>query len=261
MQIFIARNNERHGPYSLDDIQAYLASGHLNDNDLAWHQGIQDWIPVNQIPGIKLPQNRTPPPPPQITPTKQNTSFAKKPVPAFQKAVLGTFAVMLIGGAILSSFEKPEEQKAPPATISPRPLAKITQKPIPTPTESPRQKRRRLTEERNRAREKQNKQAAYNKRQREEAYRAANPLELVDDSLDFQEEEFSSYVTGSIRNNTDHTYNYVQVTIGLYDSDGNQVGSTLANVNGLEPDKIWRFKAVALEDNAARCKILGIDGS
>lgn len=44
-------------------------------------------------------------------------------------------------------------------------------------------------------------------------------------------------------------YSYVQVTINLYDKDGNLIGSTLANVNNLEPGKTWKFKAIVIEDD------------
>ena len=68
------------------------------------------------------------------------------------------------------------------------------------------------------------------------------------------------YVVGQVRNNADRTYSYVQVTINLYDNSGAQVGSTLANVNNLEPGGLWKFKAVLLEDTATNYKIKEITG-
>jgi len=53
---------------------------------------------------------------------------------------------------------------------------------------------------------------------------------------------------------------YVQIEINLYDKDGNQIGSTLDNVNNLEKDGVWSFKAIMLEDNAASYKIKDITG-
>lgn len=55
-------------------------------------------------------------------------------------------------------------------------------------------------------------------------------------------------ITGTIRNNTAKRYNYAQATFVLLDNDGNQVGSALANVNGLEAGRTWKFKAVAFTD-------------
>ncbi|MGE5590998.1 MAG: FxLYD domain-containing protein [Bacillota bacterium] len=56
-------------------------------------------------------------------------------------------------------------------------------------------------------------------------------------------EDFMRYVTGTVKNNSNKKYSYAQVEINLYDKDGNQVGSTLANINNLEPGGTWKFKA------------------
>lgn len=50
-------------------------------------------------------------------------------------------------------------------------------------------------------------------------------------------------IEGTIKNNTDKQYSYVQVTFNLYDSDGAQIGTALANINNLEPNGLWKFKA------------------
>jgi hypothetical protein len=68
------------------------------------------------------------------------------------------------------------------------------------------------------------------------------------------------YITGTIKNNTNKQYKYVQVEVNLYDDDGAQIGSTLANTNNLEPRGMWKFKAVAMEDNAASYRIKDITG-
>lgn len=50
-------------------------------------------------------------------------------------------------------------------------------------------------------------------------------------------------IEGTIKNNTDKQYSYVQVTFNLYDSDGAQIGTALANINNLEANGLWKFKA------------------
>jgi hypothetical protein len=55
------------------------------------------------------------------------------------------------------------------------------------------------------------------------------------------------YIVGSIRNNTDHRYNYVQVSFSLYDRNGNRIGTALANTSGLGPGETWRFKAPVID--------------
>jgi len=68
------------------------------------------------------------------------------------------------------------------------------------------------------------------------------------------------HITGMVKNNTDHTYSYVQVEINLYDDEGNQVGSTLANTNNLEPGSTWKFDAYAFDEGAKRAKVKDISG-
>ncbi|WP_278308467.1 FxLYD domain-containing protein [Paraclostridium sordellii] len=53
-------------------------------------------------------------------------------------------------------------------------------------------------------------------------------------------------MTGVIKNNSGRDCTYVQVTFNLYDTDGNQVGTALANINNLEKDGTWKFKAMGM---------------
>ena len=64
MQIYISRNGERYGPYSMPDVQADIEAGNIQPTDLAWHDGAAGWVEVWQIDGITLPKRRVPPPPP-----------------------------------------------------------------------------------------------------------------------------------------------------------------------------------------------------
>jgi len=68
------------------------------------------------------------------------------------------------------------------------------------------------------------------------------------------------YIVGQVKNNGGKTFGYVQVTINLYDSSGAQVGSTMDNVNNLEPGGIWKFKAMWLKEDATTYKIKEITG-
>lgn len=84
-------------------------------------------------------------------------------------------------------------------------------------------------------------------------------LELI--SFDWKWEDGIAYVVGKVKNNTKHTYNYAQVSITLYDEDKNIVGNTLANVNDLEPDQIWKFKACVFNpEEVDTFKISEVDG-
>lgn len=70
-------------------------------------------------------------------------------------------------------------------------------------------------------------------------------------------------IEGSIKNNTNKQYSYVQVTFNLYDADGAQIGSALANINNLEANGLWKFKALGSLGNGksvASYKLMEITG-
>lgn len=48
MNITIARGGEQYGPYTLEEAQGYLASGHLSYSDLYWTEGMSDWRPLSE---------------------------------------------------------------------------------------------------------------------------------------------------------------------------------------------------------------------
>ncbi len=73
--------------------------------------------------------------------------------------------------------------------------------------------------------------------------------------------EFSNYIEGEIKNNTDKQYTYVQVTFILYDENGAQLGTAMDNINNLEANGTWKYKAVALTtENVASYKLSEITG-
>lgn len=83
-------------------------------------------------------------------------------------------------------------------------------------------------------------------------------LELMD--VKSENDDYSRYVVGIVKNNTDRNYGYVQVEINLYDNSGAQVGSTMSNTNNLEPNSTWKFKAPILEETATRFKVKKVTG-
>ena len=63
MQVHVDRGGQRYGPYSLEEVNAYLANGTLLPTDLAWQDGMADWLPIGQIPGVTMPAGSPPLPP------------------------------------------------------------------------------------------------------------------------------------------------------------------------------------------------------
>ena len=57
MEIYIHRDGQQTGPYSLDDLKAQLDSGVFQPTDLAWYEGAADWAPVSSIPGVSATSN------------------------------------------------------------------------------------------------------------------------------------------------------------------------------------------------------------
>ncbi|WP_236785076.1 FxLYD domain-containing protein [Anaerococcus ihuae] len=57
-----------------------------------------------------------------------------------------------------------------------------------------------------------------------------------------------SYVTGILKNNTDKPKSYIQILFPVKDSQGNKIGDAIDNVNNIEPNGTWKFKATSLEN-------------
>lgn len=62
MQIHLSRpGGHQEGPYSLEQINAYLASGKLRDTDYwAWHEGLTEWVPLYDVEGVTPPKAAPP---------------------------------------------------------------------------------------------------------------------------------------------------------------------------------------------------------
>ena len=65
---------------------------------------------------------------------------------------------------------------------------------------------------------------------------------------------FSYYIEGELVNNKSRKYSYVQIEFNLYDSNGVQLGSAIANINNLEANGTWKFKAIDLCGNSESIK-------
>lgn len=85
----------------------------------------------------------------------------------------------------------------------------------------------------------------------------SNPLQVIEDGWCYGEFGTKS-VCGVIVNNGSKQKSYVQVEINLYDAQGIQIGSTMDNLNNLEPHGKWKFKALILENEATSYKIKDI---
>jgi len=51
MKYFIRRDLNEYGPYTLADLQRYVAQGNISPNDLTRSEGMTDWVPVSEVIG------------------------------------------------------------------------------------------------------------------------------------------------------------------------------------------------------------------
>lgn len=59
-------------------------------------------------------------------------------------------------------------------------------------------------------------------------------------------DSYSYKITGKLTNNSGKDTGYVQVNYNLYDAEGNQIGTALANTNNLKAGKTWAYEATSL---------------
>lgn len=50
--IHIMRDGQQFGPYTIEDINSYLAQGTLLPTDQAWYEGAANWMPITEVPGV-----------------------------------------------------------------------------------------------------------------------------------------------------------------------------------------------------------------
>src|SRR5262249_19811701 len=60
MKYYIRRGLNEYGPYTLADLQRYVAQGNIAMTDLTRSEGMTDWVPVSQVIG-NIPVPLSPP--------------------------------------------------------------------------------------------------------------------------------------------------------------------------------------------------------
>lgn len=65
---------------------------------------------------------------------------------------------------------------------------------------------------------------------------------ISDEELDASN-EYAAVITGTLTNNTDEEKSYIQVEYVIYDAEGAQIGTALANTNNLKAGGTWKYEA------------------
>lgn len=126
MQIYLARNNQQAGPYSVEQINQMLASQQVLLTDLAWHQGMAEWKALGELTqgkSVYEPAGYVAAPP--VTPTQNTTSATQTQAPKQKLAqkdiklasipsrILAKIVDLLLwlpATFILTAFFSPEEE-------------------------------------------------------------------------------------------------------------------------------------------------------
>jgi GYF domain 2 len=83
MHYHVSRGGQTYGPYTLADLQRYVASGHILLSDLAKSEEMGDWIPVGQILSAPAPEDAAATPSPEFQPEPTAAQGYTEPQPYY----------------------------------------------------------------------------------------------------------------------------------------------------------------------------------
>ncbi|MFN9411857.1 MAG: FxLYD domain-containing protein [Pirellula sp.] len=87
-----------------------------------------------------------------------------------------------------------------------------------------------------------------------------NGLVLMRKTVSGSQGPLGGTITGIVENRRRRKLTYAQITFNLYDDSGAQVGTAIANINGLEPGGKWKFEAVSFGQEFTKYKISELTG-
>lgn len=83
---------------------------------------------------------------------------------------------------------------------------------------------------------------------------AGNGLWLHKD-FECSSDGYAARVKGVITNGSGVTKRYVSISFGLYDGSGSLLGTALANITNLGAGEKWKFEAIGMAGDFARCRV------
>jgi len=118
MNVYIIHNKQQSGPHSETEVLAMIGSGQVFRDDLAWKEGLPEWVPLQQTitlpPLPPVPADLPPVPPyngiPDLAKKLQATvsrpgSATFQTVSAIIALILGVLATINIGGCVYSQHK------------------------------------------------------------------------------------------------------------------------------------------------------------
>src|SRR2546423_3096286 len=115
MQIYVGKNGQQLGPFSLEEVNRKLADGTFAGTDLAWYEGAAGWAPLSGVARVVIPQASTAAPTPTpspapapvqpapaVAPVRANVPIVQRPRSATRTLSIVTWA--LLGVTFIISF-------------------------------------------------------------------------------------------------------------------------------------------------------------
>ena len=76
MEFYFRKGGQNLGPLSIFKVRDLLESGELTAEDLGWHEGMSDWLPVAKIPALQELKSAPDKPSPDVLPSEpENSEF------------------------------------------------------------------------------------------------------------------------------------------------------------------------------------------
>jgi hypothetical protein len=103
MKYLIHRGGQQYGPYSVEELRQFVASGNILSSDMAWAQGMPAWVSVSQILGGAPAPAAAPAPAPAPAPSYQapGPAFAQPPAAAPASYAPANHASPAPGGGLM----------------------------------------------------------------------------------------------------------------------------------------------------------------
>jgi hypothetical protein len=96
VEIYIARDGQQTGPVSMEQLVTMAGQGTVSGSDLAWHEGLANWVPLSEVLGAKTGA-------PVLSPPILRSSKARLGLAGFVIGVAGVplwFIVLVVAGVL-----------------------------------------------------------------------------------------------------------------------------------------------------------------
>ena len=105
-QVYLSKNGDQQGPFSISQLEALLQVGHITSDDLCCYDGCETWIPLAQLPGfVATPELRAEraEPPAVILQDADAIIIAAAPAPKPREATDSFHVSRIIGFALAAA--------------------------------------------------------------------------------------------------------------------------------------------------------------